>query len=58
MGVIYGGMILKVGCVLDVVKGGVVSVYIVDGCVLYVMLLEIFIDYGVGILIINCINKY
>ncbi len=30
-GVIYGGMIPKVGCALDAVKGGVVSAHIVDG---------------------------
>ena len=28
---IYGGMIPKVGCALDAVKGGVVSAHIVDG---------------------------
>lgn len=53
-GIIYGGMLLKICCVLEVVQGGVISVYIIDGWVLNVVLLEIFIDSGVGILISNC----
>ncbi|NAR18718.1 acetylglutamate kinase [Acinetobacter haemolyticus] len=52
-GVIYGGMIPKVGCALDAVKGGVVSAHIVDGRVPHVTLLEIFTDHGVGTLITN-----
>ncbi|EXU54640.1 acetylglutamate kinase [Acinetobacter baumannii 24845_10] len=52
-GVIYGGMIPKVGCALDAVKGGVVSAHIVDGRVQHATLLEIFTDHGVGTLISN-----
>lgn len=52
-GVIYGGMIPKVGCALDAVKGGVVSAHIVDGRVSHATLLEIFTDHGVGTLITN-----
>ena len=52
-GVIYGGMIPKVGCALDAVKGGVVSAHIVDGRVPHATLLEIFTDHGVGTLITN-----
>ena len=52
-GVIYGGMIPKVGCALDAVKGGVVSAHIVDGRVPHATLLEIFTDHGVGTLISN-----
>ncbi len=52
-GVIYGGMIPKVGCALDAVKGGVVSAHIVDGRVPHASLLEIFTDHGVGTLITN-----
>ena len=52
-GVIYGGMIPKVGCALDAVKGGVVSAHIVDGRVPDATLLEIFTDHGVGTLITN-----
>jgi len=52
-GVIYGGMIPKVGCALDAVKGGVVSAHIVDGRVQHATLLEIFTDHGVGTLITN-----
>lgn len=52
-GVIYGGMIPKVGCALDAVKGGVISAHIVDGRVPHATLLEIFTDHGVGTLISN-----
>lgn len=52
-GVIYGGMIPKVSCALDAVKGGVVSAHIVDGRVPHVTLLEVFTDAGIGTLISN-----
>ena len=57
-GVIYGGMIPKVTCALDAVKGGVVSAHIVDGRVPHASLLEIFTDHGVGTLISNRLNKH
>lgn len=58
-GVIYGGMIPKVSCALDAVKGGVVSAHIVDGRVPHATLLEVFTDQGVGTLISNRLrNKY
>ncbi|EKE24710.1 MAG: Acetylglutamate kinase, partial [uncultured bacterium] len=57
-GVIYGGMIPKVGCALDAVKGGVVSAHIVDGRVPHASLLEIFTDHGVGTLITNRANPH
>ena len=56
-GVIYGGMIPKVSCALDAVKGGVVSAHIVDGRVPHVTLLEVFTDEGIGTLISNKINN-
>jgi acetylglutamate kinase len=52
-GIIHGGMIPKVTCALDAVKGGVVSAHIVDGRVAHASLLEIFTDHGVGTLISN-----
>ncbi len=52
-GVIYGGMIPKVGCALDAVKGGVISAHIIDGRVPHAALLEIFTDEGLGTLISN-----
>ncbi len=52
-GVIYGGMIPKVGCALDAVKAGVVSAHIVGGRRLLKTLLEVFTDHGVGTLITN-----
>ncbi len=52
-GTIYGGMLPKIGCALDAVKGGVSSAHIVDGRVPHAVLLEIFTDEGVGTLITN-----
>ncbi|XID74322.1 acetylglutamate kinase [Alkanindiges sp. WGS2144] len=56
-GVIYGGMIPKVTCALDAVKGGVTSAHIVDGRVPHVTLLEVFTDEGIGTLITNRTRK-
>lgn len=50
-GVIDGGMLPKVRCALDAVKGGVKTVHIIDGRVPHAALLEIFTDAGVGTLI-------
>jgi len=52
-GTIYGGMLPKIGCALDAVKGGVHSAHIIDGRVAHAVLLEIFTDAGVGTLITN-----
>lgn len=50
-GTISGGMIPKVTCALDAVRGGVKSSVIVDGRVPHATLLEVFTDEGVGTLI-------
>jgi len=50
-GVIQGGMIPKVQCGVDAVKGGVAAANIMDGRVPHAVLLEIFTDSGVGTLI-------
>ncbi|WP_434354095.1 acetylglutamate kinase [Psychrobacter sp. HD31] len=50
-GTISGGMIPKVQCALDAVKGGVKSSVIVDGRVPNATLLEIFTNEGVGTMI-------
>ncbi|MFA5632062.1 MAG: acetylglutamate kinase [Porticoccaceae bacterium] len=52
-GTIYGGMLPKIRCALDAVKGGVRSAHILDGRVQHAVLLEIFTDDGVGTLITN-----
>lgn len=52
-GTIYGGMLPKIQCALDAVKGGVTSAHIIDGRVPHAVLLEIFTDQGVGTLITN-----
>lgn len=56
-GVIYGGMIPKVSCALDAVKGGVHTAHIIDGRVPHSTLLEIFTDEGMGTLISNRLKK-
>jgi acetylglutamate kinase len=48
---IHGGMLPKIECALNAVKGGVRSATIVDGRVEHAVLLEIFTDEGVGTLI-------
>lgn len=50
-GTISGGMIPKIQCALDAVRGGVRSAVIVDGRVPHATLLEIFTNEGVGTLI-------
>lgn len=52
-GTIHGGMLPKIRCALDAVKGGVTSAHIVDGRVPHAVLLEVFTDSGVGTLITN-----
>lgn len=50
-GTIHGGMLPKIACALDAVKGGVSASHIVDGRVAHAVLLELFTDEGVGTLI-------
>ena len=50
-GTIHGGMLPKITCALDAVKGGVSAAHIVDGRVAHAVLLELFTDEGVGTLI-------
>ncbi|MBA6413583.1 acetylglutamate kinase [Parahaliea sp. F7430] len=52
-GTITGGMLPKIACALDAVKGGVSSAHIIDGRVPHAVLLEIFTDVGIGTLISN-----
>lgn len=47
-GVIDGGMIPKVECCIDALRGGTQKTHIVDGRVRHAVLLEIFTDAGVG----------
>jgi acetylglutamate kinase len=50
-GTIRDGMIPKVECCLDALRGGVARTHIVDGRILHAVLLEIFTDGGVGTLL-------
>jgi acetylglutamate kinase len=47
-GVIKGGMIPKLQCCLEALRGGVEKVHIIDGRKEHALLLEIFTDEGVG----------
>ncbi|MEA3292489.1 MAG: acetylglutamate kinase, partial [Pseudomonadota bacterium] len=47
-GAIAGGMLPKVECALDAVRGGVRSSLILDGRVPHALLLELFTDGGIG----------
>lgn len=47
-GTIHGGMLPKIRCALEAVKGGVASAHIIDGRVPHATLLEIFTKAGVG----------
>lgn len=52
-GTIYGGMLPKIACALEAVKGGVTSAHIIDGRVPHATLLEVLTDQGMGTLISN-----
>jgi acetylglutamate kinase len=52
-GTISGGMIPKVSCAMDALKGGVNSVHIIDGRVEHAVLLELLTDRGVGTLLLR-----
>ena len=54
-GVIHGGMLPKVRCALNAVKGGVATSQIIDGRIKHSVLLELLTDSGVGTLI-NGVN--
>ena len=56
-GTIYGGMLPKIQCALDAVKGGVTSANIIDGRVPHATMFEIFTDKGIGTLITNRPNR-
>jgi acetylglutamate kinase len=50
-GTISGGMIPKVGCATDALRGGVKSVHIIDGRIEHAVLLELLTDRGIGTLL-------
>jgi len=47
-GTISGGMLPKIGCALEAVRGGVKAAHIVDGRLEHAVLIELFTDRGVG----------
>jgi acetylglutamate kinase len=47
-GTVRGGMIPKLACALEAVRGGVEKVHVIDGRRRHALLLEIFTDRGVG----------
>jgi len=52
-GVISGGMIPKVECCADVVRGGVPRAHILDGRVPHSLLIELLSDQGIGTMVYN-----
>ncbi|HYA36403.1 MAG TPA: acetylglutamate kinase [Candidatus Binataceae bacterium] len=52
-GVIHEGMIPKVECALDALRGGVAKAHILDGRLSHAVLLEIFTESGVGTEVTN-----
>mgnify|MGYP003603842876 CR=1 FL=1 len=50
-GTIHGGMLPKIGCALDAVRGGVKAAHIIDGRIEHAVLVELFTDAGIGTLI-------
>ncbi|ADI02918.1 acetylglutamate kinase [Syntrophothermus lipocalidus] len=52
-GIIEGGMIPKVECCVDALKGGVGRTHIIDGRVPHAILLEVFTDEGIGSMVVK-----
>ncbi len=50
-GTISGGMLPKVACATEALKGGISSVHIIDGTIEHAVLLELFTDQGIGTLL-------
>ena len=50
-GTIHGGMLPKIACALDAVRGGVKASHIIDGRIQHAVLVELFTDAGIGTLI-------
>jgi len=50
-GTIHGGMLPKINCALEAVRGGVTSSHIIDGRVKHAVMVELFTDEGIGTLI-------
>ncbi len=50
-GTIHGGMLPKIHCALDAVRGGVKAAHIIDGRIEHAVLVELFTDEGIGTLI-------
>ena len=50
-GTIHGGMLPKIGCALEAVRGGVKAAHIIDGRIEHAALVELFTDAGIGTLI-------
>ncbi len=52
-GTISGGMLPKVACATEALKGGLSSVHIINGTIEHAVLLELFTDQGIGTLLTN-----
>ena len=52
-GTIHGGMLPKIRCATEALKGGVNSAHIIDGRIEHAVLLELFTDQGIGTLLLR-----
>ncbi|GAB6158682.1 acetylglutamate kinase [Desulfotomaculum varum] len=52
-GIIQGGMMPKVECCINAIKGGVTTTHILDGRVPHAILLEVFTDQGIGTMVVG-----
>ncbi|HHV77307.1 MAG TPA: acetylglutamate kinase [Syntrophothermus lipocalidus] len=52
-GIIQGGMIPKVECCVEALRGGVGRTHIIDGRVPHAILLEVFTDEGIGSMVVK-----
>ncbi|NLU50776.1 MAG: acetylglutamate kinase [Syntrophomonadaceae bacterium] len=52
-GIVSGGMIPKIECCVQALRGGVARTHIIDGRIPHAILLEIFTDEGIGSMVVN-----
>ncbi len=52
-GVISGGMIPKIDCCVDALRGGVERAHIIDGRIEHSILIELLSDEGIGTMIVK-----
>ncbi len=56
-GVIAGGMIPKIECCIEALRGGVQQAHVIDGRVKHALLLEVLTDEGVGTEVVHALRR-